>query len=187
MKPLAIALVIVALAGTTALAQYGGYIAPFYDAAGTCCIMYENVGAVNTVYFVHTDVAEAEAARFMVMNNWLNAIVLGPGVYAGPYTGNIFTGITVGYGGCQPLPVVVAAIDFYVASPSFTSEYLLPVVPDPAAASGNIEVSDCADTVHFAYGGHMYIGIDYIPMGCLGCLTVSAQENTWGKIKAMYR
>lgn len=185
MKYLLLALCIPAVA-VPAAAQQGGLIAPYSDPLGECCIMYETVGTINDVYIVHTGIPEAAAVAFRVQSNWANAVFI-EALIDEIFLGDIFTGITVSYDGCAALPRLVATLRYLVLSPTPSNENLMSVEPSLLVASGEIEVTDCNDDVVVAVPGRLYINIDYIPMGCLGCLTVPTDETTWGKVKSLYQ
>lgn len=95
--------------------------------------MYENVGAVNTVYIVHNGADQVNGSQFMVQN-----------------------------------------------------EFLMTVEADPYSGLPGVAAFDCSDATWLISGGRLAIGIDYIPMGCLACLTVPTKEATWGRVKALY-
>ena len=81
------------------------------------------------------------------------------------------------------LAILIATMEFFCMGASPPCAYL-EVVPDPGAASGRIEVTDCAGQVHYV-GGSRFIMNDY--GGCGFCFPPATQTSTWGQVKAMYR
>ena len=60
----------------------------------------------------------------------------------------------------------------------------LEVVPDPAVATGTIEVFDCNHFRLVGGGGLMYVN----PDGSCDCgEVVPAEDTSWGQIKALYQ
>ena len=56
------------------------------------------------------------------------------------------------------------------------------VVPDPALASGQIEIVDCSSNVRFANGGILWVNGNDIDCNCLP----ATETSSWGKIKSLY-
>ena len=70
--------------------------------------------------------------------------------------GSSQTGLSVAYGGCITGPIHVSTI--HVFSAGLTSaDCPYPVIPDPAAPTGFIEVIDCAGVKHLGQGGTAYV------------------------------
>ena len=59
----------------------------------------------------------------------------------------------------------------------------MPVIPDPEAPSGTIEVVDCAQNRTFALSRSGFVN----PDGSCSCGgTVKVETRTWGAVKALY-
>jgi hypothetical protein len=179
------------------------------------CNIIESPGPPMRVYVVHSpspsgDVT-ANTSQFKIENNWAafpGAVDFGPNLFipSTAFPGDIYGGGTVTYVGCEPLPHLIATLDFFfggVFEPP--CERVLEVVPDPILASGQIEVVDCDGvTIHYATGGTLYAngvnpseecpcfigpgGTDWAAIrALLGTCDVDTEETGWGRVKALYR
>jgi hypothetical protein len=75
------------------------------------------------------------------------------------------------------------AINFFIQCPptQFCCPY--PVLPDPIAASGRIEIADCGFNVVYGSGATAIVNPDAT---CPCALPpVAAEETTWGRVKTM--
>lgn len=192
MRITAIALAIALSAGTASAQGYGGHIGLYSDSPGySDCNLTEAIYVTNSIYVVHTVVAQAYTAQFAVIHNWDNTIVGSVSYEGNLAVGDIYEGVTVTYIGCQPLPHLLAVLRFIPLSPTPECTFLV-VVPDPAVASGQIEVVDCDSNVLYATGGYACINMPLccvigggIPDYCE--LPVATEATTWGQVKALYR
>jgi hypothetical protein len=185
---------IVLLAANCALAQDpGGVLASYGDPSFLDCNLVETVGSVNTVYIVHCCRAEAAGCRFRVVHNWHQATVLATDYHSNSATGDVYTGVTVDYPGCQPLPHLVATLRFMTTSPTPECEVLLFVIPDPSAESGEIEATDCSGTTLIQAGGGTTVNGHPANCPCMWLDEfpypdwVGAEQTTWGRVKSLYR
>jgi hypothetical protein len=101
-------------------------------------------------------------------------------------TGNSQTGITINYGACLTGWIFVLSIIYMdvtgLGSPDCCA---YPVLADPSAPSGQIEILDCSNNV--VPGG----GISGIVNGTPQCpcdivTGIFEYHNTWGRIKSLY-
>jgi len=173
----------------------GFYI--YADYPERLCIFTPVVFGLNSLYIVHADwhdpTATATAVQFKVEYYWPEAIQSGVYFPDNLTLGDIFTGIVVGYAGCKPLPRLVARMDFIptLAAP-LCSRYVR-IVPDPAVASGQIEVVDCDAYVQWAWGYTMTFPGSWseCPVCAGPCEwcggSVPVESSTWGRVKALYQ
>ena len=97
--------------------------------------------------------------------------------------GNSQTGVVVPYGVCLTGRAYILTISIMVEGTSETCCYY-PVLPDPNAPSGRIEVLDCSDTIVFGIGELSVVnGNTSCPCGG----TVPVEGTTWGNVKALFR
>jgi hypothetical protein len=153
------------------------------------CQLYSYVGEIQSVWVaLESGPWSVEAARFRVevVNNGWTAVYIGayyPVIYVTPP--DPFTGGTFALPDCLGQPFV--RLDYLALSPSPECAADISVVPDPAAASGQIEVIECGGNVLFAQSGTTVVvnpNADTCP-----CVIgpVAAEQSTWGQIKALYR
>jgi hypothetical protein len=184
MKKVLILAVAIVMCASLAMAQTGGHIGLYSDTPGySDCNLNEALYANNTVYVVHTTAAEGNTSQFMVTKTW--AALAGAVSYFSNLTlGDIFTGITITYVGCKPLPHALASITSIplAATPACTVAFT--VVPDPVLVSGQIEVIDCSNNVLTATGG--FLTVNGNGLDC-PCVIVSTEESSWSQIKALYQ
>lgn len=171
--------------------QSGGHIGVYSDNPGfSDCELYEVLYATNSFYIVHVLLPEANTAQFMVVHNWDNAVVGSVDYYGNLQLGDMYTGVTVTYVGCKPLPHLLARLDFIPVSPTPDCTFVR-VLPDPSLPSGQVEVVDCMSNVLHATGGYACVNTPQccecgqVPEHCE--LPVATRETTWGAIKALYR
>lgn len=168
-------------------AQSGGVVGIYPDANGVGdCNLVESVGTINSVWVVHTAGPDVEYARFRVTHNW-GATFVGaqyPVIYLvdpDPFAGDRF-----GLPGCSSPPSLFARLDFLVLTPTPPCTVTFSIGRDPAAASGQIEVTDCDGDVLSAVAGP-----DVIVNGDGTCPCeeppVGTEESTWSRVKALYR
>lgn len=193
MKTSVIICAVLLLAGG-ALAQSGGSIGLYSDNPGfSDCNLVETVGVVNSIYVVHVLMPEATSCRFRVVHNWHQATVLSTDYHTNLTSGNIYTGTTITYPGCEPLPYLVATLQLLPTAPAPPCQVYLYAVPDPAAASGQIEVVDCGGTTWFATVGGLTVNGNEVDCPCflIGEYPlpdwVATEATTWGAVKSLYR
>ena len=98
--------------------------------------------------------------------------------------GNSQTGVIVGYAGCQTSPITVLGIQYLHTAPmGLCCPY--PVLPDPAAPSGTIEVTDCGFVLITGVPGGTSM-VNGSPNDCICDGVIGVEESTWGKVKALY-
>ena len=162
-----------------------GQIGVYADAAGAQCdIFYGNYG-LTWFYIVHTATTGARGVRFsapapvcLAEAQW---------VYdQSPYTitaGDSQNGVTVSYGSCVSSPIHVLSIPYFSVGLGAPPCCLYPVLPDPGAASGQIEVVDCEGATVLAEGLVSTVNGN----ATCPCGIVPTASTTWGQIKALYR
>jgi hypothetical protein len=184
MKTLFLILIVLPLAVPAAAQPVVGV---YTDAAGLGdCNLQEALYTIQSVWLVQTG-PDAQGSRLRFTTGW-NATVIAvafPILYiANP---DIFAGDFVPYAGCRTMPYAMARIDFmsFAATPQCTAE--LHVGPDPAAASGEIEVTDCSGNVVYAQSPAPYVVVN--GNATCPCIVdpVAAEPSTWGKVKSFYQ
>lgn len=180
-KVLLLTLAIVMCAGL-ASAQSGGHIGIYSDTPGySDCNLSEALYVTNLVYVVHNTAAEGNTSQFMVAKTWGaldGAVSYGTNLNLGEF----FTGVTITYVGCKPLPHLLGTIGSIPVAPTAPCTVAFEVVPDPALASGQIEVIDCSTNTLFATGGKLTVAGD----ASCPCV-IATEESSWSKIKALYQ
>jgi hypothetical protein len=111
-------------------------------------------------------------------------IFLGEFIEISAYSGSTQTGLRVMYTGCQPSDIHVATIEYFCLGNSPDCAYLR-VAPDPAAASGEIEVVDCQEIVHFVPSSAIIM--NDAQGACGQCSPSPVQGTTWGNVKSLYK
>jgi hypothetical protein len=190
MRVTSFALLLALLSTTAGVAQTGGHIGLYADRPGLSeCGLTETPYAVNNIYVAHGMLAEAEAVEFMVAHNW-SAIEAGVDYGSNASLGDIYTGVSVWYRGCRPMPRVVATLAFIPIAASPPCEVIFEIVASPVLPSGQIEVVDCDSQTWFATGGQLFVNDDDIncPTWHCGLGPEAGTETTsWGRIKSLYR
>ena len=187
MKKLVLMTLVLAVTATMAFGQAlpGGSIGVFADVAGVSCNIADSTAAsLKQIFFVHTDTglclggsqfAAPLPGCFVVLQD------LGESYPAGFVPqGNSTTGIALGYGGQKNAPLLVVTRNLFLNGATPACCYWT-IQPDPAAATGNIEVADCVFDLYFAAGG---TGIINYGPSC-NCNT-PIETSTWGGMKAIY-
>jgi hypothetical protein len=179
------ALVIVAGA-SLATAQTGGGIGIYSDTMGMDCNLWDNVAGLCSYYLVHVaipgSINAATACQFSapapacLLAQWLSDTAIFPVTIGGSQTG-----VAVGYGSCLALPLHVLTMNFFCqALTGPCCQY--DVLPDPALASGQIEVSDCNFVIQFGVGMCAVVN----PDASCPCWATPVEETTWGKVKSLF-
>jgi len=160
-----------------------GFIGLFTDFGFTDCSLVDTPGQVE-VYVIHKATPGATASQFR--------IAVDAGVTCTPINvihnfpttlGDPATGISISYGFCYPSDILLFTWVFSCSGTSAPCSKL-EVVPDPAVATGTIEVFDCNQFRLVGGGGLMYVN----PDGSCDCGEVVPVEDTsWGQIKALYQ
>lgn len=171
-----------------------GYISISSYPSSPHCVLMETPYTFNTIYVVHTlNHTGVNTVQFKIRHNWSEPLLWEVNYIRNLHIGNIFTGVTVTYVGCKTQPHLIVQMTFLVLSPTPGCR-VFEVVPDPAVASGEIEVVDCNYNVLYATGGFLCVNepdcwcvSEYYdpPAHCQP--PVSTEETTWGSIKALYR
>lgn len=196
MKQLFIVLMILVVSASGVFAQ-GGMINPYWDAAGTNCLLTPVAGLCYT-YIFHEGVAKANASQW-VLNVDAGFIATYIAYSTAPYL-NILSqpaaapplnspigGISIAYGNptCEPLPALICTMTWFCTGAEAQCSGLH-VVADPLATIPAVEVRDCANVAVPGAGGTAFVD-----NGSGGCPTCAPQppvtEQTWGGIKALYR
>lgn len=173
---------LVGLFTAPALAQSGGSIGLYADNPGfSDCNLLETLYVTNQIFVVHVLLPEANTSQFMVTHNW--TAIQGAVVYHSNLNlGDIYTGVTITYVGCKPLPHLLATLEWIPVAPTPPCTVYFEVVPDPVLPSGQIEVVDCSSNVLFATGAWLVVN------GNETCLCFDrTEETTWSQLKALYR
>jgi hypothetical protein len=183
MKKVLILAVAIVMCASIASAQSGGNIGLYSDDPGwSDCFLQEALYVNNYIYVVHNLLPEANTSQFMVEHNW--TAILGATDYVGNLNlGDPYTGVTITYVGCKPLPYLLCKLAFIPVAPTPPCTVQFDVVADPALASGQIEVVDCASAVLFATGGSLIVNGNINDCPC----EVATEETNWSKIKALYQ
>ena len=160
-----------------------GFIGLFSDFGYTDCSLVDTPGEVS-VFAIHKASSGATASRFR--------IAIDPGMTCTTVDvihnftttlGDPATGISISYGACYPSDILLFTWVFSCNGSSSPCS-IMEVVPDPAAASGTIEVFDCNHFKLVGGGGIMYVN----PDGSCDCgEVVPSKVTSWGQIKALYQ
>jgi hypothetical protein len=163
-----------------------GMLGIYADNMGTNCNIVATTPSVKTVYVVHTRTDGATACQFSAPKPqcWTNAMYLSDSDMFPVTIGNSQTGKSVGYGTCRVGTINVLPINYFVQGPptQFCCPY--PVLPDPIAPSGRIEIADCEFHTVYAYGATAIVN----PNASCPCESppVGVEETTWGRVKSLY-
>ena len=168
-----------------AFGQAGGiYLSGGSDTTpdGTC----EITAGYNWVYVIHQYTPGATGSQWMIAKSAGNTCSKVAGNDYFTPIGTAFDGVAYAYGGCLVSDILIANMLLNcIGSPECS---YLEVVPDPAAISGKIDVTDCtAGTPLYPSGGvgsKLYFNPPS-PGGC-GVCGLPTKDTNWGKIKAMY-
>lgn len=156
MRRALIAALCVALVAAPVLAE-DGPVCIFSDASGSTCSFTDN-GGVMEFYVIHQPDAGVSAVEFaapvpscMTGASWIADINQFPLTL-----GNSQLGMSVAYGGCLTGPIHVTTINVATTGSS-QAGCAYPVIPDPAAPTGYVEVVDCAGVKHLGQAGTAYV------------------------------
>ena len=112
MKKVLILAVAIVMCASLAFAQTGGHIGLYSDEPGySDCFLQEALFVNNYIYVVHVLAPEANTSQWMVTHNW-TAISGAVTYYSNLNLGDVYTGVTVTYVGCKPLPHALATLAF---------------------------------------------------------------------------
>ena len=177
---IALSLLVVA---SMAFAQDPGSIMIFSDAGYTDCNIADAGPALTPIYLVHMYTTAATASQWMLDPGACNSMVWTGTANAFPTTiGDVFTGVSVAYGGCiGGAPILLVTVNYFAQGLTAPCCYMQ-IVADPTTTSGLIEVVDCNSNRLFATGGAAIIN------STQDCFCDSpVNESTWGGIKALYQ
>ncbi|UCH82750.1 MAG: hypothetical protein JSW50_09735 [Candidatus Latescibacterota bacterium] len=182
MKTVLASIVPVVLAAGLAFGQAGS-IGVFEDNTGADCSMEDRMAGLFVVHVVHVNTSGATASTFAAEDGpgftgvWLSDTTPYPlvvGYSHGPM------GLSQGYGACLTSPIHIASMNYFGYGTSAACSWIR-VVPPAEAASGQIDVVDCNNSVVYATGGTLIVN----PTDDCVC-DVPADNLTWGAIKAMF-
>lgn len=165
-------------------------VAIFGDSLGSDCNV-PNPPEVGTVlfYVFHYSATGAKGVRFMApYQACLVETEFFLDLYEFPATvGGSQSGLSVDYGECltgwiHVLTIVYADYIGFGSPPCC----LYPVLPDPSAPSGKIEVTDCHEKVVFGVGVHGIVNSNE-SCPCGTPTGIIDRASTWGGIKALFR
>jgi hypothetical protein len=163
-----------------------GMLGLYDDQAGTNCGISVVPVGIEQVFVVHSRFDQATAARFSAPKPacWANAIRVSDVTRWPISVGNSQTGVVVPYGVCETSTVFVMIIQYVVLAPPLQACCPYPVLPDPAASSGQIEIADCEDNVLFAAGAAAIVN----PNTTCPCVSppVPVEATAWGRVKSLY-
>jgi len=138
--------------------------------------------AVAHFYVVHMNAVRATGIRFAapkpacMVAEWLEDTSIFT------LAGDSQNGITVNYNACKTGTFCVLTLAFVVGTEPTPECCFYPVLADPSASSGRIEVVHCDDGhVDYATG---FQGIINATTAC-DC-NIPVGESTWGRVKALY-
>jgi hypothetical protein len=180
-RSLLLALILVLFSGS-AFAQAGS-ITIFGDPSFMDCRIEDSVPGLVQMYVVHVFSAGATSSRWRLKSNCNQMTYLSETSDFSIVSGNSRTGILVDYGVCLVSPILAVTVSWF-------AEGLTPdccfvwIAPDPAAASGEIEVVDCYSNLQFATRG---AGIINSTSHCLCDCCNPVEATTWSQIKALFR
>lgn len=179
------------LASVSSVAAQTPVIGVYTDPGLTAdCNLIEVVATVQSVWIVQESGPAVDAARFKVnVNNTGWAAMFLDAWYPVIYLvePDIFGGDAFGLPECAGPPNAFARLDYIAFTPSPECAAGISVAPDPAAASGQIEATDCDGNVLLGHSGATVV-VNSNPDTC-PCTSgpVDAEDSTWGKVKALYR
>lgn len=163
-----------------------GMIGVYADPIGADCNIVATTPGLTQVYIVHSRTDGAMASQFSAPKPtcWTNALYLSDVTMWPGSVGNSQTGIAIGYGACRTDAVHVMSINYFIQTvpTQFCCPY--PVLPDPHAPSGRIEIADCSSNVVYGCGATAIVNPDASCPCSLPSIPVEA--TTWGRVKAMY-
>ncbi len=186
MKRLVLISVVLLFAGSVAFAQ-GGALGIYSDQVGSSCYLSGQLFVPVTYWVVHQLTPGATAVAFSAPQPacMMGAIFLGDIMMQPVQIGNSQIGVAVGYAGCFTSPITVLGIQYLPVAP-IPPCCPYPVLPDPMAPSGTIEVTDCGFNLITGVPGGTSM-VEGNPNDCICDGVIGVEESTWGSIKALYR
>lgn len=179
MKVAFAALLLLALAVGPVRAQ-AGFIGLYTDHAYTDCTAIDPASNPLQVHVVHMATPGATASRFKLRTGGGFAMTYLAESCVGCF-GDLFNGIHFpSYFSCVSSPIWLASITYYTQGLSEVCSYL-EVIPDPASATGTIEVIDCGGQTLVGGSSTLYVN----PDGTCECGIPTGTTN-WGRVKALY-
>ena len=161
----------------------GGSIGVYADPIGlNPCV--EDITGIVTLHVVHTNTVGAKASQFSapIPICWTGAVWLSDTPNYDIWVGNSQNGIAIAYGGCVPTPNHILTISVLALGLTSVDCCAYTVLPDPNAASGQIDVVNCADELVFGNGFTSFVSVP--PCNCAP--SVRTEHTTWGAIKSIY-
>lgn len=160
----------------------GGILGLYADADGVDCAIMD-VDGLMSVYVVLTATSGASAVQFAAPTPpCMNAAWISDQSNFALVLGNSQEGTAVAFSNCLAEPIHVMTL-LYLGTGTTGACCEYPVLPDPNAPTGTIEVVDCASTKTYALGASAYVNPDG---GCPCGHAVKVETKTWGAVKALY-
>lgn len=153
----------------------------FADPAASTCNVLDGPGEFQ-VFVVLTDHDGAGACDFAVTEGpGFTAIFQGDNPQYPVSTGISTSGISIFFQACETAPTHVLTMNYFGLGSSTACTTLLPV-PSPIHDPPRLTVTSCLGVPQPAVGDSITVNPD---AGCV--CTVPVEENTWGRIKSLYR
>ena len=188
MKRLVLCSFIIICMSSLAFGQNMGSIGLFADDLGTNCNISDTTPGTNFmhVYVVHVGTDGSTASQFKVEPTAGVAGTMNKVGHSSPFMpiGDPLTGISIAYQNCRGGTFMILDITFMAFGTTAACE-MFSIIPDPAATSGMVEITDCSNpilTLYFTRGGQARVNSD----GSCDC-NVATKQTSWGGIKALYR
>jgi hypothetical protein len=178
-RTISITAVLILLVGSQSFSQTGT-LELFADRAGTACVLADTP-YFQSIYVFQTGGASSTGVRFSAPRPacW-NATWIGDNWGSGAKVGSSQSDVTVGFGVCRPLPVLVLEIQ-YLAGGTATPCCKYEIKPIARFAYTNCNFFELPMVV-----GPRAVTIN--PDESCPCMVpVSTEESTWGRVKALYR
>lgn len=178
-KVLTLSLAIMMIAGSAMATDHFGIYTDQVGATGNCSGTI-GAGVPVTIYVVHQTTGTT-GSQFKVLDS-SGLFQLGANVLGGFLAiGNAYTDLSLAYGGCMAGPAVAVVSMGYLAFTPPASCLLIEVVPAPNKPYPIAVDCNFAENAATA-GKFLFNGNDSCP-----CLTIAAEQSTWGKVKSLYR
>jgi len=183
MKKLLVISAIVLLCASAAACQVG-YIGLYVDYAYMTCDYTDYGPALVPVYAVHKMTPGTTGSRWRIQASGdFTCIYTGEVIHVPTSSGDTQAGLTASYDACRSSDILIATINYFCQGTSPRCARI-DVVGDPASASGEVEVVDCAYVTHQAMGWSIIMNNDG---NCGWCQPHPVEATTWGSVRALYR
>jgi hypothetical protein len=189
MKKVLLLSLAVMLIASTAFGQ-AGFIGLWSDAGASNCFADASIFGIVTIYVIHMNTPGASGAQFLVVDD----AGLAPTFWlSDSYTAGVFNianshaGLALSYNACVVSPFQSMVMSYFAQSTT-TPCVKTEVIPDPAAASGNIDIPDCTAPIPVKLkGGGSILYWNGNNTDCPCGPVVGVEETSWGQIKSLYR